>query len=250
MTPEKMIKSTKPRRRKPHHRFPGKLHRLLRNAEDRGMESIVSWTEDGLAFMVHKPDSFIKILSVFFKQSKFSSFRRQLSNWRFEQILEGPNEGAFYHPLFVKGKESLCARMSRRQETKPTEAASATPCNKLDAACFSKMEFPSEVLNERQPSPVSSSSIPTLQELREGDRTSFAGQSFFFLDRLSNEKEGACQSTHSLDNSVLRFQHHAHAATQMRLFQIETVLCSLRENMNIQRTASCFSNSGDFGLRI
>jgi hypothetical protein len=59
--------------------FPLKLNDLLENAEKDGDQDIVSWLEDGKAFRIHNRDAFCeKIMKLYFKQSKFTSFTRQV----------------------------------------------------------------------------------------------------------------------------------------------------------------------------
>lgn len=93
--------------------FPGKLHDLLSYAEYSGLEWIISWVHHGKAFMVHSQQHLLQILPIFFGQTKFRSFQRQLNMWHFERILVGPFKGAFIHPFFQRGNKALCAAMSR-----------------------------------------------------------------------------------------------------------------------------------------
>ena len=71
------------------HEFPMKLHQLLHDAETNGNSHIVSWIpskeEDGTTtyqgFQVHQPDKFTKtIMPNYFKQTRFTSFTRQVRN--------------------------------------------------------------------------------------------------------------------------------------------------------------------------
>lgn len=59
--------------------FPGKLHDLLTYAEQNGLDYIISWVHDGKAFMVHNQYQLLHILPIFFGQTKFRSFQRQLN---------------------------------------------------------------------------------------------------------------------------------------------------------------------------
>jgi hypothetical protein len=100
--------------------FPGKLHDMMTYIQNQGLESIVSWTRNGRGIMVHNPEKLLDtLLPLFFGQSKYRSFQRQLNMWHFERILEGPDRGAFMHPNFVRGNKSLCAYMSRHLFVKP-----------------------------------------------------------------------------------------------------------------------------------
>jgi hypothetical protein len=99
--------------------FPGKLHDMLGYVEDHDIGSIIAWNRDGRSFTIHNPDNLVKIVPIFFEQTKYRSFRRQLNMWHFERILDGPNKGGFYHPFFVKGNKPLCAYMSRDAKALP-----------------------------------------------------------------------------------------------------------------------------------
>jgi hypothetical protein len=59
--------------------FPEKLHRLLTEVEVSGRSDVISWADNGKAFVIHKPDRFFRdIVPHYFRQSRLSSFKRQL----------------------------------------------------------------------------------------------------------------------------------------------------------------------------
>jgi hypothetical protein len=61
--------------------FPWKLHQLLEDAERHGNTQVVSWLPGGKAFKVHNPAEFYqKIMTQYFKQTRYKSFTRQVSN--------------------------------------------------------------------------------------------------------------------------------------------------------------------------
>jgi len=94
--------------------FPVRLHDMMEFVEANGLESIISWELGGRGFMIHDPDKLVEILSLFFGQTKVTSFRRQLNMWHFERIAHGPSKGTFLHPYFVRGNRELCGLMSRQ----------------------------------------------------------------------------------------------------------------------------------------
>ena len=94
--------------------FPGKLHDMMSFVERENLDFIISWIRNGRAFMVHDPEKVVDILPMFFGQTKYRSFQRQLNMWSFERILDGAERGAFWHPLFMKGQKDLCRNMSRQ----------------------------------------------------------------------------------------------------------------------------------------
>ena len=93
--------------------FPGRLHDLLEYVESQNMSHIVSWCRNGTAFMVHRPDELLQLLSFYFGQTKYRSFTRQLNMWSFEREEYGHYKGAYHHPFFLQHNRKLCAKMSR-----------------------------------------------------------------------------------------------------------------------------------------
>jgi hypothetical protein len=103
--------------------FPEKLHCMLEYAEDQGLHDILTWTGNGLAFIVHNPDMLtMTILPIFFGATKYRSFVRQLSNWSFHRYTgysachddnSNSSSAIFAHPYFLRGKKSLCENLTR-----------------------------------------------------------------------------------------------------------------------------------------
>lgn len=82
--------------------------------EAAGRSDVISFVASGRAFAIHKPDKFFKeIVPLYFRQSRLSSFKRQLNLYGFELINTGPSRGGYYHDLFVKDRPELCRRMRR-----------------------------------------------------------------------------------------------------------------------------------------
>jgi len=83
--------------------FPQRLHRLLCETKARGETDIVSFCSHGRAFEIHDLDRFTsEIMPRYFKHSKITSFRRQLSLYCFRRITAGADTGAYYHELFLE----------------------------------------------------------------------------------------------------------------------------------------------------
>lgn len=82
--------------------------------EGAGRSDVISFVASGRAFAIHKPDKFFKdIVPLYFRQSRLSSFKRQLNLYGFELINTGPARGGYFHELFVKDRPELCRRMRR-----------------------------------------------------------------------------------------------------------------------------------------
>jgi hypothetical protein len=94
--------------------FPAKLRRMLENAEKDGLEHIVSWVQRGTAFKVHDTDEFVRrIMPLYFNQSKYESFRRQLNLYEFSRVSRGASRGVYYHQMFIQSDASLCQNIHR-----------------------------------------------------------------------------------------------------------------------------------------
>jgi len=94
--------------------FPEKLHRMLLEIEKDGNAHIISFFPHGRAFGIHDTDQFEdKIMPKYYKQSRLSSFQRQLNLYGFTRIVSSPDSGGYYHELFLKGRPALCTHMRR-----------------------------------------------------------------------------------------------------------------------------------------
>ena len=114
--------------------FPEKLHRMLCEVEASGDETTVSFFPHGRAFAVHNPARFVtEVLPKYFRQSRLSSFQRQLNLYGFTRISQGPDAGGYYHELFLKGRPNLCLHMRRvGVPQNPTKQAAKESSNEPD----------------------------------------------------------------------------------------------------------------------
>ena len=165
--------------------FPVKLHDLLTYAENHGLDkSVISWTDDGRAFIVHDQDKLVEtLLPLFFGQTKYRSFHRQLNMWSFERVSASSIAAAaaaaaakakakagagqqqlhmvnvssaehhsrkqiiFQHPFFLRGQKAVCQHMNREIFKTHPLAFGGTTSNSYSSASGS----------QRPPSPSSSS---------------------------------------------------------------------------------------------
>lgn len=91
--------------------FPVKLYDLLEDAEsDETIKAIISWHPNGTEFKVHNKEKFETLIQPqYFRQSKHSSFRRQLNLWKFKRI----SGGYYSYPTFQRGDRDACHEMKR-----------------------------------------------------------------------------------------------------------------------------------------
>lgn len=116
--------------------FPSVLHAMLERAEVEGFDDIVSWQSHGRAFMVHSSARFVKeIMPLYFRQTRFASFQRQLSLYGFLRLTrKGIDHGAYYHELFVRGRSDLCQLMQRTRVKGSWVRQSSSPETEPDFA--------------------------------------------------------------------------------------------------------------------
>jgi len=132
-----------PKRRKGHRGgvavpFPEKLHFMLGCIDSEGLADIVRWQPHGRCFMVHQPKEFLaKVMPKYFRQSKLTSFQRQLNLYGFSRLTTGPDRGGYYHELFVRGRMDLCKRMIRTRVKGNGCKAASSPATEPN---FYKME--------------------------------------------------------------------------------------------------------------
>ena len=91
--------------------FPDKLHRILESHE---FDEFISWQPNGRSFILHDVQGFVtSVMPIFFKQTKFRSFQRQLNLYEFKRISFGSSIGGYYHPKFLRNRPELCKEMTR-----------------------------------------------------------------------------------------------------------------------------------------
>jgi len=95
--------------------FPVLLHRMLEGTEHDSQSHIVGWKPHGRAFCVFDSEEFVQqVMPKYFRQSKISSFQRQLNLYGFTRLnAMGRDKGAYYHELFLRGRPNLALRIQR-----------------------------------------------------------------------------------------------------------------------------------------
>jgi len=108
--------------------FPLKLHAVLLQVEVDGLSHIVSWQPHGRCFVIHKPKEFVDlVMPQYFRQTKLTSFQRQLNLYGFQRLTRGPDAGGYYHECFLRGKEFLCKKMTRTKVKGTKFKAASSP---------------------------------------------------------------------------------------------------------------------------
>eukprot|EP00871_Galdieria_phlegrea_P004108 jgi/Galph1/4699/GphlegSOOS_G3355.1 len=88
------------------------VKKLVSFVDDPTTDHIVSWNEDGTAFVIWDSNEFcLKILSRHFRHTNLSSFVRQLNQYGFRKKSQFRWE--FYHECFLRGRLELLNRIKR-----------------------------------------------------------------------------------------------------------------------------------------
>ncbi|EED87382.1 predicted protein [Thalassiosira pseudonana CCMP1335] len=93
----------------------------------------VTWLEHGRGFIFNDKPTFEKsLLPKFLPSSKFSSFTRRLTRWKFVRVSSGAEMGAYYHPYFVRNRpENIRLINTRDAPTINPEFDSSFPASAL-----------------------------------------------------------------------------------------------------------------------
>lgn len=94
----------------------------------------------------------------YFKQSKLTSFQRQLNLYGFQRIMSGDDRGGYFHELFLKGRPEVCSLILRTRVKKGLTKAGKSS-EEVDLYAFPAIK--SKDLNSRKttvelPDPVTS----------------------------------------------------------------------------------------------
>ncbi|KAG1359209.1 heat stress transcription factor B-2b [Cocos nucifera] len=93
--------------------FLTKTYQLV---DDSSIDDIISWNDDGSAFIVWRPAEFARdLLPKYFKHNNFSSFVRQLNTYGFRKIVSDRWE--FANDYFRRGEKRLLCDIHRRKIT-------------------------------------------------------------------------------------------------------------------------------------
>lgn len=130
--------------------FPYKLYCLLEEVEHDETpveEKMILWRPHGKSFFIRDRKKFTEtIIPRFFKRnSKFSSFQRQLNLYGFQRLYTGDEKGSYYHKLFRRDRPNLCRKICR---TKVNGKQVRQPRNRADEPDFDASESEGESATE------------------------------------------------------------------------------------------------------
>jgi hypothetical protein len=77
--------------------FPVKVHMILSNPE---FEDIIGWLPHGRSWRILQQKAFEeKIIPLYFRHGRYSSFARQVNGWGFRRITHGSDYNSYYHEV-------------------------------------------------------------------------------------------------------------------------------------------------------
>ncbi|KAL3923290.1 MAG: hypothetical protein SGILL_001737 [Bacillariaceae sp.] len=108
--------------------FPLKLHSVLEQVQVDGFAHIISWQPHGRCFVIHNPKEFTEtVMPRYFKQTKLTSFQRQLNLYGYQRLTRGNDSGGYYHERFLRGRPNLCKKMVRTKVKGTKFKAASSP---------------------------------------------------------------------------------------------------------------------------
>lgn len=182
--------------------FSIKLHKIL---SDPDYSSVISWLPHGRSWRVLQPKVFEeKIIPLFFRHTRISSFMRQVNGWGFRRISRGIDINSYYHELFLRGMPHLCLTMRRLKKSQ-----------------IKKNHDPNYVpdfynLNDLSVSEDNNKSIQEKNATREFSQTPESPSN----DSSSSSLEGSLVSTSALEAAPVLHQPNAHLPSVGRMNQM------------------------------
>jgi hypothetical protein len=83
---------------------------MLKDAETKGFQDIVSWQSGGKSFKIIMNVARFsgEIMGLYFHQTKYKSFQRQQNIYGFQIIHSGVHKGGYAHSYFIQGLPGIC----------------------------------------------------------------------------------------------------------------------------------------------
>ena len=144
--------------------FASKLFDMLSNEKEQEFSQYITWMPHGRAFKVlvaDEPGEFEdRVLKKYFRTNKLSSFMRQINGWGFKRISiqDHRDFGAYFHPLFIRGRMDLVEQMKRAGRGEEPLAWMRHKCSDTGRYLFVDQNPDFYKLMEQEEKPAASSS--------------------------------------------------------------------------------------------
>jgi hypothetical protein len=120
-------------------------------------------------FKIHDQKEFTKaIMPKYCRHSRYKSFLRQLSMYKFQRVTEGPNRGSYQHPNFQKNRMPLCRYINRGEKDAWLEKEK----EETRESCFT---LPNDCVYYNMPLPVKDSCMLSLFDECKSTEASHGG---------------------------------------------------------------------------
>ncbi|KAM3141493.1 hypothetical protein pb186bvf_006357 [Paramecium bursaria] len=96
---------------------PSFLVKTYEILENKGLSDIISWNNEGNAFLVYNTNELAsKVLANYFKHKNYPSFLRQLNMYNFKKSKNQYGQSEFRHKWFRRGLKSMLQYIRRRNQ--------------------------------------------------------------------------------------------------------------------------------------
>lgn len=173
--------------------------------EDPATDGVISWNDDGAAFVVWQPAEFARdLLPTLFKHSNFSSFVRQLNTYGFRKV--ATTRWEFFNEKFRKGGRDLLCEI-RRRKTLSNKSAPQVP----------RHPIPKDQIDDDQRSSSTSSSSEYNTLIDENEQ--LKRENRVLSSELSNMKM-KCKELIDLVNIYAKKEEEAKGDERLMLFGV------------------------------
>ena len=182
--------------------FPFRFHMILSEIESDGNAHIVSWLSHGRSFAIHKQGLFqAEIMPKYFKQSKITSFHRQLNLYGYQRLTHGRDCGSYYHEYFLRGKPFLTRKMIRTKVKGTKIRAASSPDDEPNFHDYPPVGTPLPAYGSRPSNFAVMPGVENINTFSSSNSSNFTGRGGSNDIRRGGDSSAAIQNS-SLNSSL------------------------------------------------